>query len=52
METADDSDLAQTRADIGFATKELCREFAVPNQKSFQKLKRVCRYLVGKPRLV
>ena len=24
----------------------------MPNQKSFAKLKRLCRYLVGKPRLV
>ena len=44
--------LAQDRPDIAFSTKELCREFAVPNAQSFQKLKRVVRYLVGLPRLV
>ena len=44
--------LSQDRADIGFSTKELCREFAVPNRHSQAKLKRVCRYLAGKPRLV
>ena len=44
--------LAQDRPDISFATKELCREFAVPNQQSHLKLKRVVRYLIGLPRLV
>ena len=44
--------LAQDRPDIGYSTKELCREFARPNRNSYQRLKRVCRYLAGKPRLV
>ena len=44
--------LAQDRPDIAFSTKELCREFAVPNRDSYVKLKRVCRYLIGLPRLV
>jgi len=44
--------LSQDRADICFNTKELCREFAVPNRHSHERLKRVCRYLVGKPRLI
>ena len=44
--------MSQDRADIGFATNELCREFAIPNQNSQQKLERVCRYLAGKPRPV
>ena len=44
--------LAQDRPDIAFSTKELCREFAVPNHSSFMKLKRVVRYLIGLPRLV
>ena len=44
--------LAQDRPDIAFSTKELCREFAIPNKDSYQKLKRVCRYLIGLPRLV
>ena len=44
--------LAQDRPDIAFSTKELCREFAVPNRNSFMKLKRVVRYLSGLPRMV
>ena len=44
--------LAQDRPDIAFSTKELCREFAIPNRNSYLKLKRVVRYLVGLPRLV
>lgn len=44
--------LAQDRPDISFASKELCREFAVPPVNSFKKLKRLARYLAGMPRLV
>ena len=44
--------LSQDRGDIQYATKELCREFSVPNRNSYARLKRVGRYLVGKPRLV
>ena len=44
--------LAQDRPDIAFSTKELCRGFAVPTRDSYAKLKRVCRYLIGLPRLV
>ena len=44
--------LAQDRGDIQYATKELCREFAVPNRNSYHRLKRTVRYLVGTPRLV
>ena len=44
--------LAQDRPDLAFSTKELCREFAVPNAASFFQLKRVITYLVGLPRLV
>ena len=44
--------LSQDRPDIGFSTKELCREFAVPTRNSYARLKRVCRYLIGKPRMV
>ena len=44
--------LSQDRPDINFATKELCREFSAPNQKSYLRLKRLVRYLVGLPRLV
>ena len=44
--------LSQDRPDISFSIKELCREFSQPNQKSYLKLKRLVRYLVGLPRLV
>ena len=41
--------LAQDRPDIAFCSKELCREFAIPNKNSFIKLKRLVRYLCGLP---
>ena len=44
--------LAQDRPDISYASKELCREFSIPNLSSFKKLKRLVRYLAGMPRLV
>ena len=43
--------LSQDRPDISFASKELCREFSVPNLASFRKLKRLVRYLCGLQRL-
>ena len=45
-------DLSQDRVDISYSTKELCRDFSIPNNTSFGKLKRLGRYCVGKPRLV
>ena len=44
--------LAQDRPDGTFSSKELCREFSRPNTMSLQKLKRLGRYYVGRPRLV
>ncbi len=44
--------LAADRLDCQFATKEVCRWMAKPTNSSWQALKRVCRYLVGLPRLV
>ena len=44
--------LSQDRPDISFSSKELCREFSIPNLASFRKLKRLVRYLCGLPRLV
>ena len=44
--------LSQDRTDTAFGSKELCREFAVPNKNSYARLKRLVRYLVGLPRLV
>ena len=35
---ASTSYLSQSRPDINFATKELCREFSAPNQKSYLRL--------------
>ena len=44
--------LAQDRADISFASKELCRDFSAPTIRSWIRLKRLIRYLQGAPRLV
>ena len=44
--------LAADRVDAQFAAKEICRCMAHPNQASWNALKRLCRYLVGLPRLV
>ena len=44
--------LAQDRPDIAYSAKEICREFAVPNKRSYEKLKRCAKYLAGQPRLV
>ena len=44
--------LAQDRIDISYSSKELCKEFSVPTDRSHMKLKRLGRYLVGNPRLV
>ena len=44
--------LALDRPDTAFATKELCRDFSTPTNRSIEKLKRLVRYLVGKPRLL
>ena len=44
--------LSQDRPDVAYSSKELCKEFSVPTQSSFKKLKRLVRYLAGMPRLV
>ena len=44
--------LAQDRPDTNFASKELCREFAVPSVDSHKRLHHLCRYLLGVPRHV
>ena len=44
--------LAQDRADLQYAGKELARGMAQPTEGHWQKLKRIGRYLVGRPRLV
>ena len=40
------------RADVAFAAKELCRDFATPTNESVENLKKVARYLRHHPRLV
>ena len=44
--------LSQDRPDLAYASKELCRDFAVPTVQSLDRLKKVMRYLKGAPRLV
>ena len=44
--------LSSDRPDISFATKELCRSMSAPREEDMGSLKRVCRFLKGKPRLV
>ena len=46
------NDLAQDRFDLAYISEELCRKFAVPNKRSYNKLKRLVRYLVAIPRLL
>jgi hypothetical protein len=44
--------LAGDRPDIGYAVKELCRGMAKPTSRHASALKRLARYLVGRPRVV
>ena len=44
--------LAADRIDCQFAAKEVWRWMAAPTKQSWLALKRLCRYLVGLPRLV
>ena len=44
--------LALDRPDIQYAVKEACRAMSKPMEKDWLKLKRLARYLKGKPRLV
>ena len=44
--------VAQDRSDIQYAVKELCRRMSAPTVGDLKKLKRLGRYLVGKPRAV
>ena len=44
--------LSQDRPDCNVITKELCREFAVPTTRSYLRLKRLVKYLLGVPKLV
>ena len=42
--------LSVDRPELQFAAKEICRDMSSPNDKSWDKLKRVVRYLVKRPR--
>lgn len=44
--------LAADRPGCAFAAKEICRRMSSPTELGLQVLKRLARYLVGKPRLV
>ena len=44
--------LALDRLDLQFGAKEICRWMASPTELSWTALKRLCRFLVGLPRLV
>ena len=44
--------LQPDRPDIQFAVKEVCRRMSKPSQKSWEMLKRIGRYLKGRPRLI
>ena len=43
--------LAQDRSDLQFSGKELARQMQSPTEFDWQRLKRVGRYLVGRPRM-
>ena len=44
--------LAMDRLDCQFAGKEICRWMAKPTEGAWKALKRLCRYLVGLPRMI
>ena len=44
--------LALDRADIEYATKEVCRAMATPTRGDLRKLRRLARYLIDRPRVV
>ena len=44
--------LALDRPDVAFAAKELCRRMSAPRRKDKVALRRLCRYLLGAPRVV
>ena len=44
--------VAPDRANIAYALKEAARDMSVPRQSSLRKLRKIGRYLIGKPRLV
>ena len=43
--------LAQDRPDIRYSVKELCRKMSNPNADDWKALKKLCRYLQGRPQV-
>ena len=44
--------LATDQPDLQFASKEACRDMAAPDGRSWRKLKRIGRYLLGRQQVV
>ena len=44
--------LSPDRADIQYVVKEVCRTMASPRLVDLTKLKRIVRYLIGRPRMI
>ena len=44
--------LSMDRPDCQYACKELCRGFSSPSRKDHTRLKRLVKYLVGRPRMI
>ena len=44
--------ISPDRPDIGFAVKEAARSMSKPKESDMHKLKKIARYLIGRPRLV
>ena len=44
--------LSSDRGDVQFAVKELCRGMSKPTKAEIKKIRRLARYLIGKPRVV
>ena len=42
--------LATDRADLQFASKDLCRRMASPDKSDWHKARRIARYLIHRPR--
>ena len=43
--------LSQDLPDVAFATMKLCSEMARPDAQDLKNMRRVCRFLVGRPRV-
>ena len=44
--------LSPDRPDIQFGVKEVCRQMTDPTWRDLARLKRIGRYLIGRPRLI